>query len=174
VRRPTPSPPPVPEQDELRRVPIARPVDTAFAAAEAFFALPEEVKARYPWRRELNAGWESRAQVRPSTRVADQKESHQVTRPHRDGLWPSEEEVPGFRSRMLAIEAAAWRVAMDVLSCFADRLGFDRDFFERANDPQREGYQSTVRLLHHFPMTGEEFEGGGWRAQQRINADFTR
>jgi isopenicillin N synthase-like dioxygenase len=147
------------------------PVDAAFAAAEAFFALPEEVKAHYPWRRELNAGWESRAQVRPSTRVADQKESYQVTRPHMDGLWPSEEEVPGFRSTMLAIEAAAWRVAMDVLSCFADRLGFDPDFFERAHDPEGAGYQSTVRLLHYFPMTGEEFEGGEWRAGAHTDYD---
>jgi len=32
---------------------------------QQFFALPEPVKARYPLHR--NAGWESKAQVRPST-----------------------------------------------------------------------------------------------------------
>ncbi|MEL6981929.1 MAG: 2-oxoglutarate and iron-dependent oxygenase domain-containing protein [Actinomycetota bacterium] len=147
-------------------------IDRSFAAAEAFFGLPDEVKGRHPWRRELNAGWESKTQVRPSTRVADQKESYQVTRPHMDGLWPAEAELPGFRATMEAIEQAAWQVAMRVLSCFADRLGFDRDFFARAHEPEGEGYQSTVRLLHYFPMTGEEFfDGGQWRAGAHTDYD---
>jgi isopenicillin N synthase-like dioxygenase len=146
-------------------------IDRAFAAAESFFALPDEVKGRYPWRRELNAGWESRSQVRPTTRGADQKESYQVTRPHMDGLWPADGELPGFRTTLLDIERRAWRVAMDVLSCFADRLGFDRHFFERAHDPEGEGYQSTVRLLHYFPMTGDAFDGGQWRAGAHTDYD---
>lgn len=146
-------------------------IDRAFALAEAFFALPDEVKANHPWRRELNAGWESRSQVRPSTRVADQKESYQVTGPNMAGLWPPEEVAPGFRATMEAIEAAAWAVAMEVLSCFADRLGFERHFFARAHDPDGEGYQSTVRLLHYFPMTGDQFEGGQWRAGAHTDYD---
>ncbi len=40
-------------------------VDAAFAAAAAFFALPAEVKARYPMRKGLNAGYEHKSQVRP-------------------------------------------------------------------------------------------------------------
>ncbi len=114
-------------------------IDRSFAAAEDFFALPDEVKGAHPWRRELNAGWESKTQVRPSTRVADQKESYQVTRPNMAGLWPPEATLPGFRSNMEDMEQAAWRVAMDVLSCFADRLGFDRAFFTRAHDPGGDG-----------------------------------
>ncbi len=43
-------------------------VDRAFALAQEFFALPEEVKARYPLKKGLNSGWEYRSQVRPSTR----------------------------------------------------------------------------------------------------------
>lgn len=138
--------------------------DRTFAAAADLFALPTDTKARYPWRRELNAGWESKAQVRPSTRVADQKESFQMTRPHMDGLWPTDGELPGFRDTMLAMESSCWLVAMRVLSCFADRLGFDRDFFARAHDPSGDGYQSTVRLLHYFPMTADDFTDGQWRA----------
>jgi isopenicillin N synthase-like dioxygenase len=53
---------------------------------------------------------------------------------------------------------------MQVLSCFADRLGFDRDFFARAHDPNGDGYQSTVRLLHYFPMSADDFTEGQWRA----------
>ena len=139
-------------------------VDATFEAAAGFFSLPDEIKAQYPWRRELNAGWESKAQVRPSTRVADQKESYQMTRPHMDGLWPTEAEAPGFRATLAEMESQSWLVAMRVLSCFADRLGFDRDFFSRAHDPDGPGYQSTVRLLHYFPMTAGEFDGGQWRA----------
>ncbi len=147
-------------------------IDRAFAGAEDFFALPDEVKAAHPWRRELNAGWESKTQVRPSTQVADQKESYQVTRPNMAGLWPPEVTLPGFRSTMEDMERAAWQVAMDVLSCFADRLGFDRAFFTRAHDPEGEGYQSTVRLLHYFPMSGDDFiEGGQWRAGAHTDYD---
>lgn len=146
-------------------------IDRTFGAAESFFALPDEVKVAYPWKRELNAGWESRAQVRPSTHVADQKESYQMTRPNMDGLWPTEDQVPGFAHDLLVLEAAAWEVAMFVLSCFADRLGFDTDFFHRAHDPEGEGYQSTVRLLHYFPMTGDDVTAGQWRAGAHTDYD---
>lgn len=146
-------------------------VDRAFGAAEAFFNLPDSAKAAYPWKRELNAGWESRAQVRPSTKVADQKESYQLTRPHMDGLWPAEDEVPGFADDLLRLESAAWDLAMFVLSCFADRLGFDRRFFDQAHAPDGEGYQSTLRLLHYFPMTADQTLAGQWRAGAHTDYD---
>lgn len=139
-------------------------VDATFAAAERFFDLDDDIKAEVPWRRELNAGWESRSQVRPSTRVADQKETYQVTVPHMSGLWPADETVPGFRTTLLEMERRCWRLAMDVLSCFADRLGFAPDFFTVAHDPAGDGYQSTLRLLRYFPMSADEFEEGQWRA----------
>lgn len=124
----------------------------AFAAAEAFFALPESVKSQYPLRKADNAGWESKAQVRPSTGTADQKESYQITRPHMEVLWPSEAELPGFKQTMLEFEAQCWQVGMRLLSCFADKLGFDSDFFTKAHDPQQASYQSTLRLLHYYAI----------------------
>lgn len=139
-------------------------IDATFAEAEAFFDLDDDVKKRTPWRRELNAGWESKTQVRPSTKVADQKESFQMTAPHMDELWPDETLVPGFRRTLLDMEQQCWHVAMFVLSCFADRVGFDRSFFTQAHDPAGDGYQSTVRLLRYFPMSADEFEDGQWRA----------
>jgi len=139
-------------------------IDDGFAAAEQFFGLPHETKAQYPWKRGLNAGWESLAQVRPSTRVVDQKESYQMTRPHMDGLWPTEDEAPGFQATLLSVEGACWDVAMRVLSCFADRLGFERDFFAAAHDPEGDGYQSTVRILHYYPLSADDFDAGQWRA----------
>ena len=92
-------------------------VREAFAMTERFFALPDSVKAQYPLKKALNVGWESRAQVRPSTGTPDQKESYQITRPHMEGLWPSDEELAGFRATMLAFEAQCWTVGIVVLFC---------------------------------------------------------
>jgi len=130
-------------------VPLTQ-VREAFAASERFFALPQATKAQWPLSR--NAGWESLAQVRPSTGVPDQKESYQITRPRMNGLYPSEQELPGFQATMLAFEQACWAVGMRVLSCFADRLGFERDFFAEAHRPDSDTYQSTLRLLHYYAI----------------------
>lgn len=150
-------------------VPLAQ-VREAFAMSERFFALPAEVKSRLPLSR--NAGWESLAQVRPSTGTPDQKESYQITRPRMAGLYPTDEELPGFKSTMLAFEEASWAVGMQVLSCFADKLGFDRDFFRRAHDPASETYQSTLRLLHYYAIpTEEQTRLGLWRAGAHTDFD---
>jgi isopenicillin N synthase-like dioxygenase len=130
-------------------------VREAFAMTERFFALPESVKAQYPLQKADNAGWESRAQVRPSTGTPDQKESYQITRPHMAGLWPGDAELEGFRATLLAFEAQCWTVGMKVLSCFADRLGFAADFFTQAHDPRAPDYQSTLRLLHYYAIPPE-------------------
>jgi isopenicillin N synthase-like dioxygenase len=150
----------------------AADVDAAFAAAEAFFALPDEIKARRPLDRALNAGWESKSQVRPSIGTPDEKESFQLTRPHMAGRWPTDEELAGFRDTMLAFEARCWQVAMDVLSCFALRLGFDSGFFARAHDPAAPDYRSTLRLLHYFAVSPEAAARTDlWRAGAHTDFD---
>jgi len=150
-------------------VPLSQ-IREAFAMSERFFALPAEVKSQYPLSR--NAGWESLAQVRPSTGTPDQKESYQITRPRMAGLYPSEAELPGFRATMLAFEQASWAVGMKVLSCFADRLGFDRDFFTRAHNPDSDTYQSTLRLLHYYAIAPEDQNRLGlWRAGAHTDFD---
>jgi len=144
----------------------------AFEEAERFFALPESVKSRYPLQKALNAGWESRAQVRPSTGTPDQKESYQITRPHMDGLWPSEDELAGFRDAMLTFEQQSWEVAMRVLSCFALKLGFAPDFFTHAHNPQQPSYQSTLRLLHYYAIPPEvQDKLDLWRAGAHTDFD---
>ena len=130
-------------------------IQQAFRTAERYFALPDAVKARYPLKKGCNAGWESRAQVRPSTGTPDQKESYQITRPHMADLWPTEAELPGFQQTMLGFEQQCWTLAMQVLSCFADKLGFERTFFTQAHDPSVPAYQSTLRLLHYYAIAPE-------------------
>ena len=145
-------------------------IDAAFERAEQFFALPNNVKAQWPLSR--NAGWEHKAQIRPSTQTPDQKESYQVTRPRMSGLWPSEQELPGFQAATLVFERQCWEVGMRVLSCFAYHLGFDDEFFTRAHDPQSPGYQSTLRMLHYFavdPAIKDEL--GLWRAGAHTDFD---
>lgn len=147
-------------------------INDAFALSQAFFALPEPEKARLPLRPGTNAGWEFKSQVRPSTGTPDQKESYQITRPRMDGLWPDDTRLPGFRDRMLAFERANWGVAMQVLSCFAVKLGWDAGFFTRQHDPESPAYQSTLRLIHYLPMTDaqpEDFDG--WRAGAHTDFD---
>ena len=146
-------------------------ITQAFAQTERFFALPEAAKARHPLKKKLNAGWESRAQVRPSTGTPDQKESYQITRPHMDGLWP-DDELPGFQATMLGFEQQAWTVGMRVLSCFAAKLGFASDFFTVAHDPSQAGYQSTLRLLHYFAIDpAQRDQLGLWRAGAHTDFD---
>lgn len=142
-------------------------IHAAFACAEQFFALPEAVKARYPLSR--NAGWEYRSQIRPSTGKPDQKESWQLTRPRMAGLWPSQAELPGFQAAILGFEHQCWTVGMQLLSCFALKLGFPDDFFTHAHDPSQESYQSTLRMLHYFALTGEP--DGPWRAGAHTDFD---
>lgn len=146
-------------------------IDKAFVESQRFFALDDSIKAQYPRPKGVNAGWESRSQIRPSTGTADQKESYQITRYHMDGLWPSEAELPDFQANTLAFERQCWELGMKVLSCFADKLGFERDFFTQAHDQSQTDYQSTLRLLHYFPTQGVEKQGDIWRAGAHTDFD---
>jgi isopenicillin N synthase-like dioxygenase len=147
-------------------------IDRAFAYAERFFALPPEVKARYPLKGGTNAGWEFKAQVRPSTGTPDNKESYQVTVPRMAALWPQEDEAPGFRAAMLDFERQNWELSMRLLSCFALKLGFDEDFFMRAHDPSLPGYQCTLRIIHYLGMENAKPEDFTlWRAGAHSDFD---
>ncbi len=144
-------------------------IESTFAQAKAFFELPNADKKAYPLKEGLNAGWEFMEQVRPSTGTADQKESYQVTLPHMDNLWP--QELPMFHSIILEFEKRAWQLGMDVLSCFADKLGFERDFFSRVHKRESAQYQSTLRLLHYLPMKDSLHQEGIWRAGAHTDFD---
>lgn len=147
-------------------------VDRAFALSAAFFALPAEIKGKFPLIRGTNAGWEYMAQVRPSTGTADRKESYQITMTRMNGLWPGEEEVADFRVFMAGFERQNWQLAMKVLSCFALKLGFPEDFFAERHDPVSEDYQSTLRLLHYLELKDPKPEDFTfWRAGAHTDFD---
>ncbi len=147
-------------------------IDEAFRFSAEFFDLPQAVKAQYPLKPGTNSGWEYMAQVRPSTGTPDHKESYQITLPRMAALWPTGEELTGFKETQLAFERHNWSVAMKVLSCFADKLGFAPGFFTDAHDPMKPEYQSTLRLLHYLPMEDakpEDFKA--WRAGAHTDYD---
>jgi isopenicillin N synthase-like dioxygenase len=147
-------------------------VDEAFAMTERFFALSKDVKAHFPMRKGTNAGWEYMSQVRPSTGTADQKESYQITTLRMAGLWPTGEQLAGFKAVMLGFERANWALGMKVLSCFALKLGFATDFFTECHDPLSATYQSTLRLLHYLPMlNAKQGDFEGWRAGAHTDYD---
>ncbi|KAL7544407.1 hypothetical protein ACHAWF_007790 [Thalassiosira exigua] len=54
-------------------------IDAAFAASEGFFAHPRDEKERRLFDTERNSGYEYMTHAPPSTGVADQKESMEVT-----------------------------------------------------------------------------------------------
>lgn len=144
-------------------------IRAAFAMSERFFALPDEVKARWPKR--YNSGWEQLTQIRPSVGVPDQKESYQVTLSNMDGLWPSEQELAQFSCTIRDFEHKCWALAMELLSLFAGKLGFEQDFFTRAHDPSSPTYQSTLRLLHYFALPADADLTGVWRAGAHTDFD---
>ncbi|MBI1202734.1 MAG: isopenicillin N synthase family oxygenase [Rhodopseudomonas sp.] len=147
-------------------------VDDAFDMTARFFDLPHDAKAKMPLLGGTNAGWEYKAQVRPSTGTADNKESYQITLPRMAKLWPNGSDLPGFKATMLAFERANWAVGMKVLSCFALKLGFAPDFFTECHDPLSPEYQSTLRLLHYLPMVNAKPEDfTGWRAGAHTDFD---
>lgn len=147
-------------------------VNHAFEMSAKFFALPKDVKSKFSLKSGQNAGWEYMSQVRPSTGTADQKESYQFTRPRMEGLWPSEDEIAGFKATLEDFEHKCYGTAMFVLSCFADKLGLDRDFFTRAHDPTSPTYQSTLRLIHYYPLPDEMLdEENVWRAGAHTDFD---
>lgn len=147
-------------------------IDEAFEMSARFFDLDTDTKAQYPLKAGTNAGWEYKAQVRPSTGTADQKESYQITLPRMAKLWPTGAELEGFKATMLAFERHNWAVGMKVLSCFADKLGFGPDFFTDGHNPTVPEYQSTLRLIHYLGMEDakpEDFEF--WRAGAHTDFD---
>jgi isopenicillin N synthase-like dioxygenase len=147
-------------------------IDEAFDMTARFFDLSMETKSKYPLGKGTNAGWEYKAQVRPSTGTADNKESYQITLPRMEGLWPTGAELPGFFATMLAFERTNWALGMKVLSCFALKLGFPEDFFTEAHNPLSPSYQSTLRLLHYLPMENAKPEDyQGWRAGAHSDFD---
>lgn len=127
-------------------------IESMFQTSESFFSLPDETKALVPFTTK-NAGWEKNAQVRPSTGVADQKESYQMQYgDNMEGLWLPEEKLPGFKEKCDVFRKACQGISEKLMLCFARGLGFEDDYFIKAHDIARRDCQTVLRLLHYFEV----------------------
>ncbi|ORY71838.1 oxoglutarate/iron-dependent oxygenase [Pseudomassariella vexata] len=127
-------------------------IEEQFEAAARFFSLPDEVKATVPFSHK-NTGWEKGAQIRPSTGKPDQKESYQMQFGEAmDGMWLSEEALPGFKKQSLGFMMKVQKVSEKLMVCFARGLGFPDDYFVKYHDVTKPTIQTVLRALHYFPL----------------------
>ncbi|ORY09570.1 hypothetical protein BCR34DRAFT_602701 [Clohesyomyces aquaticus] len=151
---------------------ISRPtVDRIFDQSARFFSQPDSVKGRVPFSPQHNAGWEKNAQIRPSTGVADRKESYQMQfGAGMNGRWLDDDALPGFRQEALDFMTQVQSVSEKLMTCFARALGFEDDYFTKAHDVTRPESQTVCRLLHYFETpnvpnpTGEVYHRAGAHA----------
>lgn len=142
-------------------------IERAFGASMRFFAQPKEVKeAQAPWQRDKNSGYEHFAQVRPSTGLADQKESLQITA--REGAmasgWPP---LDGFEAAATALLARAHALALRVLSLIEPLAcpHVPAGTLARAHTMWGANGQCTLRMIHYPPIDApESVPAGHWRA----------
>lgn len=127
-------------------------IDAIFATSESFFALSDDVKGTVPFTHK-NVGWEKKGQVRPSTGVADQKESYQLQfGDNMNDKWVAEDVLPGFKASAQDFMKKAQSLSEKLMLCFARGLGFPDDYFIKAHDITRPDCQSVLRLLHYFEV----------------------
>jgi isopenicillin N synthase-like dioxygenase len=125
-------------------------IDNMFATSEAFFSLPDTTKATIPFSPINNVGWEKNAQVRPSTGVADQKESYNLQfGAHMEGMWLPNCELPGFKDTSLDFMQQCQEVSEKLMICFARGLGFPDDYFIKTHDVSRPNSQTALTLLYY-------------------------
>ncbi|KAI9493446.1 hypothetical protein BDB00DRAFT_823132 [Zychaea mexicana] len=142
-----------------------------FQASVDFFALPDGIKEKYPMDVSRNAGWEKLAQIRPSTGVADLKESAQFSFHGIEDLWPTDQDAPGFRTRSEKFMLQCHDVSTKLLTCLAIGLDFPEDFFTRCHDITQPDILNTLRCLHYHDITGQSFPPEYWRAGAHTDFD---
>lgn len=148
-------------------------IEAMFTTSESFFSLPDTDKATVPFTT-LNAGWEKNAQIRPSTGQPDRKESYQLQfGSNMEGLWISDEKLPGFKDTSLDFMKKAQAVSEKLMLCFARGLGFPDDYFIKAHDISRPESQTVLRLLHYFEVDSSvPVPEGYFRAGAHVDWDF--
>jgi len=160
-------------------------IDDAFAVSSNFFAQSvEDKEAQSPFAANLNSGYEYMSQIRPSTGLADRKESVQITAREgcMDGRWPNDT----FKSATVALMEAAHHLAGRVLDLLEPRALPPRPHGEveresgggvlsKSHTLWAEDGQCTLRLLHYPPAPRADIvrlrEGGHWRAGAHTDWD---
>ncbi|KAI9248158.1 hypothetical protein EDC94DRAFT_625303 [Helicostylum pulchrum] len=142
-----------------------------FESSRDFFALDDAIKSKYPIDVTRNAGWEKLSQIRPSTGVADLKESMQLGFHNHEDLWPTLTDAPTFRPTAENFMHQCNDVSTKLLTCLALGLGFPSDFFTKCHDVTQPDCLNTLRCLHYHDITGKVFPPEYWRAGAHTDFD---
>lgn len=162
-------------------------IERAFQNSEVFFNLPlDEKKKQSPLDMSINCGFEHYAQVRPSTGVADQKESLQITAREggMNGRWPklnNADKENAFEDTAQDLLKEANKLAGELLDMLQPMACPQIDPTKEPNKLSSshtlwslEG-QCTLRFLHYPPQTPETTEAllkeGYWRAGPHTDWD---
>ncbi|KAJ4490471.1 hypothetical protein J3R30DRAFT_3277679 [Lentinula aciculospora] len=152
--------------------PNKQEIEEMFDLSARYFALPNDIKGHNPFIREQNSGWEKDAQIRPSTCVADPKESLQLQYVRRNTYWPKDlPGIPQFHETCLNFMKNVQELSMKILSFFAVALSFPPSFFDEAHDLSFEDCLSTMRLLRYHGITGKVSDMPEWRASAHTDFD---
>jgi isopenicillin N synthase-like dioxygenase len=143
-------------------------IDKAFEESQHFFQQSLQVKTEQsPLDMSINCGFEYYAQVRPSTGVADQKESLQITaRQHAmDGRWPSD-NMESAATQLLQASHALANKLLDMLQPLAVPH-VPTQTLSKSHTLWSPDGQCTLRFLHYPPQDQETttklLKEGYWR-----------
>ncbi|KAL3939408.1 MAG: hypothetical protein SGARI_001383, partial [Bacillariaceae sp.] len=151
-------------------------IDGAFQESQDFFEQPlEDKKTQSPGDMSVNCGFEHFSQVRPSTGVADQKESLQITAREgsMNGRWPSDRFEKSATSLLAASHELANKL-LDLLEPQAVPQVKSGTLSKSHNLWSPEG-QCTLRFLHYTAQEKETtralLKEGYWRAGPHTDWD---
>lgn len=151
-------------------------IENAFETSFSFFNQSvEEKKNQSPMDMSINCGYEHFAQVRPSTGLADQKESINMTARAgcMDGRWPS----PDFKGKTEKLMNAAHALACRLLDLIEPKATpqVEAGTLAKSHTLWQEDGQCTVRFLHYPPLeadaTAKLLKEGYWRAGAHTDWD---
>jgi isopenicillin N synthase-like dioxygenase len=143
-------------------------IERQFALSKKFFARPRDVKEREsPYAAQLNSGYEYKQQVRPSTRLKDEKESFQITAKESsmEKRWPKD-MGDEFEKQTREFMAKSLELAKMLIACL-QRERTKRRRCERGGREEEEEEediaskhslwrenesQCTLRMIHYPPF----------------------
>ncbi|KAK9851352.1 hypothetical protein WJX84_007124, partial [Apatococcus fuscideae] len=142
-------------------------ISSAWKTSEKFFQQPEAAKQALPkvdWAKAEVIGFE-RNNLTDGTIHESMMTSYEV-HDRMKAAWPSEKMVPGFRKTTLEFMTSMQPVVQQILSCFAEALGFPSDFFNETIDVSTTDNRSFLQY-HKYPS----LEGIKWKpGTNRITA----
>jgi isopenicillin N synthase-like dioxygenase len=151
-------------------------IERQFELSKKFFERTIDAKERYsPFAAEKNSGYEWKSQVRPSTRLKDEKESFQITaKPSAmENRWPIDMSE-NFEDETKAFMANSLLLAKAILNAITPKAApwlEDKNEIANAHTMWTNESQCTLRLIHYPPFeTKEEADEAASKGFMRAGA----